>query len=502
MVIRLMAYVGMLVLLSACGGPRYYENLPPPRTGVLAFHDSTDPDGSRPALIARRLLASRPIPVDRVLIFTSNYKNPSTGKALYAVEDNAGANRCGKGNPPTDGCIFVGMKLIRELSDDALAGVLSHELGHLERGHIGSRAVQTALGVAQMSSSLCQPQADPRAQMVVCGLSLIFMGGGYYAAAQHASMDRGVEQEADQLAWERLSDAGYCAGSVMKTTFTELSILAPKGGKGDIFSTHPSYSERWANANSSCGNVAPVGKTVEKQDHLPEKQKPIEEARVRPYEAPGQTGREIIGKDGAPMVLVPAGEFLYGEKNQRMTLPAFYMDLYELTTSRYAKFLQETGHGSPNYWGKVNPVSHAELPVVGVEWVDADAYCRWAGKRLPTEAEWEKAARGTDGRTYPWGDAAPSDGLANWSQTTCGFFCNAYEERLTPVNSYKEGRSPYGIYNMAGNVWEWVNEEKGIRGGSWNIMHRFGLRSWNRAPKTSTFGFFDMIGFRCAQDAR
>lgn len=230
--------------------------------------------------------------------------------------------------------------------------------------------------------------------------------------------------------------------------------------------------------------------------------KKIEEARVRPPSVPGQTGREITGKDGAPMVLVSAGEFLYGEKNPRMTLPAFYMDIYELTTARYAKFLQETGHGSPNYWSKVNPVSHAELPVVGVEWADADAYCRWAGKRLPTEQEWEKAARGTDGRTYPWGNTAPTKDLANYGQSVCGVFCNAYEEKLTPVNGYQAGRSPYGIYNMAGSVFEWVNEEKGIRGGSWIHAHMIFLPAWVRIPKTSTFGFFDTIGFRCAQDAR
>src|SRR2546426_9405830 len=208
--------VGVLLLMSlaACAGPRYYQNLPAPQTGVLAFHDPADPDAQKPVLIARRLLANRPIPVERVWIFSSNFRNPKTGKQIFPAEDNAGSRRCGNGQPPVDGCVVVGVKLIRELSDDALAGVLAHELGHLEKGHIGSDAVMNSLGIANVGQSLCPPQADPRAQLVVCGLSLIFMGGGYIAAGHYASMHRDHEREADQSALERLAVSGYCAGQV------------------------------------------------------------------------------------------------------------------------------------------------------------------------------------------------------------------------------------------------------------------------------------------------
>lgn len=237
----------------------------------------------------------------------------------------------------------------------------------------------------------------------------------------------------------------------------------------------------------------------EKKRQIEEKKTNIQVARARPYDVPQQMGKEITGKDGASMVLVPEGEFLYGYKKDRRSLPAFYMDLYEVTTGRYAAFLQATGAGKePKYWGDVRPVSDGELPVAGVEWEDADAYCRWAGKRLPTDQEWEKAARGTDGRTYPWGNASPSPSLANYENGFCGPFCNVYAEKLKPVNSYKGGRSPYGIYNMAGNVWEWV-EEKVIRGGSWNNT-AYRLPASDRYGSTPSL-WLSSYGIRCAQDA-
>ena len=92
--------------------------------------------------------------------------------------------------------------------------------------------------------------------------------------------------------------------------------------------------------------------------------------------------------------------------------------------------------------------------MIGVDWSDADAYCRWKGKRLPTEAEWEKSARGMDGRLYPWGNQVPRKGLANFA-LGARF---SYSQVLMPVQSYELGKSPYGLYHMAGNVWEWVED--------------------------------------------
>lgn len=123
--------------------------------------------------------------------------------------------------------------------------------------------------------------------------------------------------------------------------------------------------------------------------------------------------KTITGKDGAPMVLVPAGEFTMGSRGDdknasnderpahSVYLDAFYIDQYEVTTSRYARFFQETNRTAPGFWSDKVVKEHGSKPVVGVDWNDATAYCAWAGKRLPTEAEWEKAARGTDQRTFP-----------------------------------------------------------------------------------------------------
>ena len=113
------------------------------------------------------------------------------------------------------------------------------------------------------------------------------------------------------------------------------------------------------------------------------------------------------------MVLVVAGEFLYGEQKERVSLPGFYMDKYEVTVKRYASFLQVSGLKQPAYWNQASQAGAENRPVIGVDWFDADVYCRHYGKRLPTEQEWEKAARGTDGRTYPWGNEAPSSRYAN-----------------------------------------------------------------------------------------
>ena len=118
----------------------------------------------------------------------------------------------------------------------------------------------------------------------------------------------------------------------------------------------------------------------------------------------------LKGEDGAEMVLVPAGEFLMGSTDyedekppHRVSLDAFYIDKFETTNGLYKRFMDATNRTAPSLWSNTS-YNGASQPVVGVSWEDADAYCRWAGKRLPTEAEWEKAARGTDGRKYPWGE--------------------------------------------------------------------------------------------------
>jgi hypothetical protein len=167
------------------------------------------------------------------------------------------------------------------------------------------------------------------------------------------------------------------------------------------------------------------------------------------------------------MVTVPAGEFQMGEEKQRVHVDTFQIGKYAVTNAQYKRFVDATGHPPPPYWeGRDCPAGKAIHPVVFVSWYDAEAYVKWAGKRLPTEEEWEKAARGTDGREYPWGD---------WEEGRC----NTREAGIgdtTPVDQYSPlSDSPYGCVDMAGNVWEWtapgwVSTNPVVRGGSHNYL--------------------------------
>jgi serine/threonine-protein kinase len=142
------------------------------------------------------------------------------------------------------------------------------------------------------------------------------------------------------------------------------------------------------------------------------------------------------------MVLIPAGDFLFGEKKEKMVLPAYYIDRTEVTNSDYAAFCRATGHTLPEGFARLR----AELPVVNVTVRDAQAYADWAGKRLPKEAEWEKAARGVDGRNYPWGDAADASRA------------NVGTHAPRPANGFPQGASPYGVLQMVGNAWEFIDQ--------------------------------------------
>jgi formylglycine-generating enzyme required for sulfatase activity len=258
----------------------------------------------------------------------------------------------------------------------------------------------------------------------------------------------------------------------------------------------------------------------EKKRQLEEKKKKIDLAKA--YDLPKQTGREITGRDGAPMVLVPAGEFMMGSNDyddekpiHRVSLDDYYIDKYEVTTTRYAAFLQATSRATPSSWNEASQVSDGERPVIGVDWNDADAYCRYYGKRLPTEAEWEKAARGADGRKYPWGNEKPTSRHTNFNKC-CDWKGYA---TLTAVTEHDAGKSPYGAYDMAGNVWEWTADwydktyyqsspdrnptgpssgsYKVSRGGSWSLDMN-NVRAANRGSFHPTLqGNF--LGVRCAK---
>jgi sulfatase modifying factor 1 len=248
-----------------------------------------------------------------------------------------------------------------------------------------------------------------------------------------------------------------------------------------------------------------------------------------------KSSSELVGNDGAPMILVPAGSFPMGvPKGDRdggrdeyprheVMLDSYYIDIYEVTHGRYAEFVKATGHRTPEnpkypkrtLWSDHLSDSLSERPVINVDWQDADAYCRWAGKRLPTEAEWEKAARGTDDRRFPWGNVEPTHKHLNFNQQWQG------EKTLMPVGSYEAGKSPFGAYDMAGNVWEWVSDwydplyyekspgvnPKGPDSGTYKVLRSSGwsvetplVRLFTRVKSDPT-NRNDSTGFRCAADA-
>jgi len=284
-------------------------------------------------------------------------------------------------------------------------------------------------------------------------------------------------------------------------------------------------------------------------------------------------------KNGA-MVFIPAGSFILGSNKkdtggqqkeyglvnelyvdehpqQTMTLPAFYIDKFEVTSKEYKSFVVATNRKEPFYWTQngynlvevrlketdldtlrwiateyfkfdldTSKMSKQDLlnemlkdhsvkdtlPVTGVTWFDANDFCRWAGKRLPTEYEWERAARGSGGQEYPWGNTWDPD-ITNTGDNT------EWPDGITPVGSYPNNKSPEGVYDLAGNVWEWVDswykpypgsalqrkdfgeKNKVLRGGGGGTGHyalsmffRSAARSF--APPTTSS---DDIGFRCAK---
>lgn len=205
----------------------------------------------------------------------------------------------------------------------------------------------------------------------------------------------------------------------------------------------------------------------------------------------------INEKDGSEMVLVPAGPFHMGEEKSVVYVDAFYIDKYQITNAQYEKFVEETKHRRPSFW-EDSRFNNPNQPVVGISWDDAVAYAKWAGKRLPKEIEWEKAARGTDGREYPWGNTKPDSTKAVYD---LDFDTGA----PAPVGTHEAGASHYGCQDTAGNVWEWCEDwyEEGkyrtVRGGSW-INHVYILRCAYRSCSYPG-GRDNNVGFRCVKVA-
>jgi formylglycine-generating enzyme required for sulfatase activity len=219
------------------------------------------------------------------------------------------------------------------------------------------------------------------------------------------------------------------------------------------------------------------------------------------------------GKDAAPMVRIPGGEFLLGsdagqgeaneQPQRKVGVPGFLIDKHEVTWRQFRQYVEETGSKMPRIpvWGMPD-----HLPVSFVLWEDAKGYCEWVGGRLPTETEWEKAARGTDGRKYPWG--------SDWDPELCNSISGGTHSPEN-VGHFSECQSPYGVLDMAGSVWEWCEEgyegsqedlakvlgktpggRRIIRGGAW-MSQPWWLRSAYRPRVPATTAKADQ-GFRCA----
>lgn len=237
--------------------------------------------------------------------------------------------------------------------------------------------------------------------------------------------------------------------------------------------------------------------------------------------------------DYANMVLIPEGEFIIGagsedgrpgfdygvdeEPRHKVYIDAFYIDKYEVTIVEYKEFLRVTGGkwiGDPNFQEEYlpekffNPPDWDKYPINYMTWHDADAYCRWKGKRLPTEAEWEKAARGSDGRKWPWGNKFDPE-KTHTEETSQGW--------TAPVGSHPEDKSPYGVYDMGGNLSEWTSShylpypgnkfDDGrysknayvLKGGPFLLPGRFHSRPAARSLAYPAYSH-RMFGFRCAKD--
>ena len=254
---------------------------------------------------------------------------------------------------------------------------------------------------------------------------------------------------------------------------------------------------------------------------------------------PGCERFSIASEFSRDMILIPAGEFIMGTDSEgakvdqkpahRVYLDTFYIDKHEVTNAQFEAFIVDGGYQNRKLWTAAGwnfiqkhqiktPLHHGQNsvsiepdhPVIGVSWYEANAYATWAGKRLPTEAEWEKAARGTKGHVYPWGNEMDFSRLSYFP----------HHEKILGVGSFPSGASPYGVLDMAGSVWEWCadwygenyysqslqknptgpdrGEYRVLRGGGWNSIRLQLQCSYRYYDKEDRRAY--NIGFRCAQD--
>jgi len=221
-------------------------------------------------------------------------------------------------------------------------------------------------------------------------------------------------------------------------------------------------------------------------------------------------GAYTIGRDGADPLEQP---------EHKVDLPGFFIDRAEVTNAAYKMFVDATGHKPPSNWtGTSFPEGRDDFPVTGVTWQDAADYAAWAGKRLPTEVEWEATARGAEGRIYPWGNGFRS-GVANIGSKPDKATPEQYPAGIKASGRYPEGTSPAGAVDMIGNAWEWVADEIKVYPGNTEskldlepgVTHRVirgGAYDGSKVNDATYRGYLDgnlpypKVGFRCAKDVK
>jgi formylglycine-generating enzyme required for sulfatase activity len=355
-------------------------------------------------------------------------------------------------------------------------------------------------------------------------------------------------------------------------TYADVNVRSADRFSDDPASTHNGTGFRCARSGKESAQLAPLGQVVTDTPPLTQTSQPVKANTPSPTEttipstpsptktivSPTQTseysiGSTITGKDGMILLYVPAGEFTMGsdanssyvKNDQRPShqvfLDAFWIDQTEVTNQMFSAFIESTGYqtdaekagwsyvktsniqvvetSGANWLYPFGPSSdissnqsyRQNYPVTQVSWNDAVTYCNWVGRRLPSEAEWEKAGRGTDERNYPWGNTFPNDQLVN-----AGKYGMADGSKT--VGSYPDGAGPYGAYEMVGNVAEWVYDwydaypngntnnagygqiNRVVRGGWWETSSSRYATSLRRDAKPPLSSYY-YIGFRCAMSA-
>jgi formylglycine-generating enzyme required for sulfatase activity len=313
----------------------------------------------------------------------------------------------------------------------------------------------------------------------------------------------------------------------------DAEVIGKTGGSSE--SSYDATTEKTESTHVPDNSIAGVSQNVsvnfpeslvptEEESELPGRRPAIEKAVSIPPDKPGEVVPPSQRQDsdsrelGLTWVTVPAGEFLMGTKREQQVvdLPEFRITRFPITNQQYLQYIQATRadpkNRPPTHWvdGQI-PLGKGDHPVVGVNWHEARRFCAWAGVRLPTEAEWEKAARGSDGRTYPWGNERPTEMLCN---------CAKHMGDTTSVTRYSTVGSVYGLVGMAGNVWEWTSslwkpypyrqddgrenlegkERRVVRGGSFASELDAVATTFRRPEKPDTSSL--EIGFRVVALAR